>query len=98
MKKDEILKMIGECKDIRNNSLFEIQKISYKDEKDIETYGDSFSAILHSKDFIFVKVNGVEFKTKRITEDFGSILFIYNFNQVKVKIEEIYKLELNITE
>lgn len=71
---------------------FEVREVEYKEEfKD--KYPLSFECDV-GKDYVFVSVNGVEFKAKRIIEEFGYILFLHNFNQVGIKVEEIKTLEV----
>lgn len=82
--------LIEEIKDkIREEPLFDVYDIEYKRAEDKEKYGSSFDTHLNDKDFVFVTVNGGTFKVKRICEEYGRILFIYNFEQVSYKLEDI---------
>lgn len=77
--------------ELKNSNKFDVRDVEYKAEEDKAKYGTSFEA-LANKDFYFVKVNDVTFKAKRIIEEYGLILFIYNGNQVEVEPSKIMSL------
>ena len=77
--------------ELKNSNKFDVRDVEYKAEEDKAKYGKSFEA-LANKDFNFVKVNDVTFKAKRIIEEYGLILFIYNGNQVEVEPSKIMSL------
>lgn len=72
---------------------FETFEIEYKNPEHKRKYGSSFEAISKGA-FTFVKVNGGTFKAKRVVEEFGNILFIYNGEQVSFKAEDIFSVEV----
>lgn len=88
------MKIENITENIREEGSFEIHAIEYKSEHDKEKYGTSFDTYT-DKDYIWVKVNGGLFKCKRIVEEFGRILFIYNGEQISWKPEDIQTLEIN---
>ncbi|MBQ6630859.1 MAG: hypothetical protein IJH55_01850 [Romboutsia sp.] len=73
---------------------FEVRTVEYKAEEDKAKYGKSFEALAIDREFCFVNVNGLTFKARRIIEEFGSILFINDGNQVEVKPEDIKTLKV----
>ena len=77
--------------ELKKSNKFDVRDVEYKAEEDKAKYGKSFEA-LAKKDFNFVKVNDVTFKAKRIIEEYGLILFIYNGNQVEVEPSKIMSL------
>lgn len=86
---------IKEIKEIiRQEKSYELYDIEYKRQEDKEKYGESFDTYT-DKEYIWVRVNGGLFKCKRICEEYGRILFIYNFEQISWKPEEITSLEIN---
>lgn len=84
---------IKEITEILENNKFVTRTVEYTDEFYKEKYGSSFDAMT-SGNYKTIKVNCVEVKAKRIIEEFGSIVFIYNGNQVSIKKEELIKLEV----
>ena len=72
---------------------FEYRTVEYKSQEDKDKYGLSFEAITKN-DFEEVIVNGETYKAKRIIEEFGLILMIYNFNQVEFKPKDIETFEV----
>lgn len=72
---------------------FETFEIEYKNPEHREKYGTSIEA-LSTGAFTFVKVNGGTFKAKRVVEEFGNIVFIYNGEQVSFKAEDIFSVEV----
>ena len=84
---------IMEIMEILENNDFLTRTVEYKDEFDKEKYGQSFDAMTN-KDYKFIRVNGVEVKGKRIIEEYGSILIIYNGNQAQIKKEDINTFEV----
>lgn len=92
-KEGKILMLIDEIKDrIREEPSFDVYDVEYKRAEDKEKYGTSFDTYLNNKDFIFIKVNGGTFKVKRICEEFGRILFIYNGEQVSYNPKDITEI------
>ena len=77
--------------ELKNSNKFDVRDVEYNAEEDKAKYGKSFEA-LANKDFNFIKVNDVTFKAKRIIEEYGLILFIYNGNQVEVEPSKIMSL------
>lgn len=87
MDKFEIVNILADSK------LFDVRDVHYKSEKDFVKYGTSFEAITPEK-YEMVTCNNLEFKAKRIIEEFGRICFIYNGTQVDVAIEDIDTLSV----
>ena len=79
---------------IRGYGFFEVYEIPYKKESDNRKYGKSFDTYLNDKEYVYVRVNGGHFKCKRIVEEFGRILFIYNGEQISWKPEDIQSIEI----
>ena len=79
---------------IEKEGSFKVYPIEYKSNEDKEKYGLSFDTYT-DKDFIWVRVNGGLFKCRRICEEYGRILFIYNGEQISWKPEDITTLEIN---
>ena len=84
---------ISEITKILKDKGFEVFSIKYITREDQEKYGESFDAECENE-FKFVKVNKGEFKAKRIIEEYGSIVFIYNGEQVSFKKEDIDTFEV----
>lgn len=78
--------------ELKKSNKFDVRDVEYKAEEDKAKYGKSFEALATDKDFNFIKVNDVTFKAKRIIEEYGLILFIYNGNQVEVEPSKIMSL------
>lgn len=72
---------------------FKTFEIEYRNPEHKEKYGTSFEAITDGA-FAFVKVNGGTFKAKRVVEEFGNVVFIYNGEQVSFKLEDINSVEV----
>ena len=72
---------------------FEYMTVVYKSQEDKEKYGLSFEA-LAKNDFEEIRVNGETYKAKRIIEEFGLILLIYDFNQVEFIPADIETFEV----
>ena len=85
-KKEEIIYKINE------SNLFNCRETTYKEHKHKEKYGKSFRATTKNDEFVYCKCNGMEFRVSAIEEDFGHILFLYNFTQLKIRIEDIENL------
>ena len=81
---------------IKEDGLFDVYSIEYKRQEDKDKYGNSFDTYLNDKNYAYVKVNGGTFKCKRIVEEFGRILFIYNGEQISYNPQDIHELETNI--
>ena len=85
--------MIKDIKDkISEEPSFDVYDIEYKSDKDKEKYGKSFDTYLNDKEYVYIKVNGGTFKVKRILEEYGRILFIYNGEQISYKPEDITEI------
>ena len=80
--------------ELKNSKKFEVRDVEYKAEEDKAKYGKSFEALAIGREFYFITVNGLTFKARRIIEEFGSILFINDGNQVEVKPEDIETLKV----
>ena len=78
---------------ISENKNFELRDVEYKSEADKKKFGTSFEALC-KKNYQFIKVNGLTFKTRRIIEEFGFILFLYNGTQIEAIPEDIISIEL----
>lgn len=78
---------------LRESNRFTVRRVLYKSKEDREKYGKSFEAICHN-DFCYVKMNNALFKVKRIIEEYGQILFIYDGNQIEIYPEDIISLEI----
>lgn len=89
MEIDEIKTKIREC------DHFDVYDIEYKSDEDKEKYGKSFDTYLNDKDYVFITVNGGTFKVKRIVEEYGRILFIYNGEEIKFYPEGIMSIDFN---
>lgn len=85
---DEIIGIFDE------NELFSVYEVSYKAQKDKDKYGKSFDASLKSKDYVYICVNKGTFKAKRVIEEFGCIIFIYDGNQISWKTEDIESIRI----
>ena len=77
---------------INEETSFDVYDIEYKKEKDKEKYGTSFDTYLNDKEYVYITVNGGTFKVKRIVEEYGRILFIYNGEQISYKPEDITEI------
>lgn len=86
--------LISEIKDkIREEPSFDVYDIEYKSQEDKDKYGTSFDTYLNDKEYVYVCVNGGTFKVKRIVEEYGRILFIYNGEQISWKPEDITNIQ-----
>lgn len=86
--------LITEIKlNLRESNKFKVRNILYKSKEDREKYGESFEAMSH-KDFCYIEVNFLTFRVKRIIEEYGMILFIYNGNQIEIEPENITTLRI----
>lgn len=73
---------------LKTNQELTVRTINYKSSEDIKKYGESFEATTQ-KEFIYITVNNLTFRVKRIIEEYGLILFIYNFNQIEINPKDI---------
>lgn len=80
---------------VKNANDWDYREIEYKRETDQEKYGTSFDAIFKD-DYQYIKVNGLTFRCKRIIEEFGLILFLYNHNQIEINPTDITTLEFGV--
>ena len=79
---------------LEEDGTFEVYEIPYKSQEHKDKYGNSFDTHLNGKDYVYVRVNGGEFRVKRICEEFGRILFIYDGNQISWKPEAIQSIDI----
>lgn len=74
---------------IKDSGFFGTYTSEYKLEEHREKYGESFRSAIPNNGFVYCSCNNMEFRVSAIEEDFGCILFLYNYTQIKVKIEDI---------
>ena len=59
-----------------------------------EKHGVSFDTFIDDREYLYVTVNGGKFKCARACEENGSILFIYNGEQIRYDPQDIQKVEV----
>ena len=59
-----------------------------------EKYGVSFDTFIDDREYLYAIVNGGKFKCARVCEESGSILFIYNGEQIRYDPQDIQKVEI----
>lgn len=84
-----IMKVNEIIDEIIETGLFDVHLVEYKYKEHRRVYGTSFDATLKHGDYVRMLVNEEEVLAKRIIEEFGKILFIYDFKQKEYLPEHI---------